>query len=419
MGKIDQVFFALFATAAAGGLDFGENAPELSGHSVSRLALEWISREVAIGRSGPMLTSDDHEIIESELVFGRPIQKVFVHVGPKLFTQRQATIFSVREHLDLVLKYEINCDSLDDIHPSLREAIMLKLVQDLGVSPKLVYVSAPEKFFISTSTKTKVAMSEIDLTSCAAHPRSAVRVLAMEHVGRSLSDVVRLKYKRGLPIRTALEISISLLDVIEKLHSRGVIHGDIHSGNVMLSGKHIKVIDFGYSILASDFMGSPVFDEIDESGEAAALQKTETDNGIVYPHCLHSVFRMQGSRLGFRDDLFRALHVLAVMLSGEEFVHHCIFLESYPLLLMQKKKYEYYFQVTGKRDPVMQAEYLSAEAKNTIKFHLSHAMLIARSQAHPDAPARIDEVRAELQAALAVVSGLLLDSNNFNWSSIV
>ncbi len=61
--------------------------------------------------------------------------------------------------------------------------------------------------------------------------------------GESLRD--RLAREKQLPIADAVRILKEVADALAYSHARGVVHRDIKPGNVLLSGRHAVVTDFG------------------------------------------------------------------------------------------------------------------------------------------------------------------------------
>ena len=114
-----------------------------------------------------------------------------VPIGGLLFKQRLATIFSLQGKPDILLKYEINCDTPKEIHPLLKEAIILTLTSKSRISPKLHYLSGPVKFtYPPTSWKTQIDSTKARLETCA-RTGGSVRVIAMENAGISVYDLTR------------------------------------------------------------------------------------------------------------------------------------------------------------------------------------------------------------------------------------
>lgn len=61
--------------------------------------------------------------------------------------------------------------------------------------------------------------------------------------GQSLRQ--RLEHERELPIGEAVRILTELVDALAYAHGRGVVHRDIKPDNIMLSGRHALITDFG------------------------------------------------------------------------------------------------------------------------------------------------------------------------------
>ncbi len=82
------------------------------------------------------------------------------------------------------------------------------------------------------------------------------------------SESLRRHLARGnrLPVEQALAIALELLGAIALAHSHGIIHCDIKPGNVLLSGSHAILADFGIARAlhehddAHDLMGSSMMD---------------------------------------------------------------------------------------------------------------------------------------------------------------
>ena len=87
------------------------------------------------------------------------------------------------------------------------------------------------------------------------HPRAAMiydagsmpdgrSFIVMEYVeGKTLAQV--LKEEGRLPYRKAVEIAISICDVLSFAHSLGIVHRDLKPANIMLNDEGVFVLDFG------------------------------------------------------------------------------------------------------------------------------------------------------------------------------
>ncbi len=61
--------------------------------------------------------------------------------------------------------------------------------------------------------------------------------------GESLGD--RMEREQMLPIDDALQIAREVADALNYAHARGLVHRDIKPDNIMLTGGHAVVMDFG------------------------------------------------------------------------------------------------------------------------------------------------------------------------------
>ena len=71
--------------------------------------------------------------------------------------------------------------------------------------------------------------------------------------GESLRD--RLNRKGELPVPEATRLLRDVADALSYAHGRGVVHRDIKPDNVMLSGRHALVVDFGVAKAVSEATG--------------------------------------------------------------------------------------------------------------------------------------------------------------------
>lgn len=298
--------------------------------------------------------------------------------------RRTSVLYETRD--GMYLKYELNCDAVKSgaMHPLVREYVVQREIADLNISMEILYLSNAMKFELPLTPKTDVSLSPEKLVECAKHPLSSVRLLVMKKGGQTL-DEIAVKNRFGIPVKRALDYTIQLLKLIESLHSRDIVHGDIHPGNVVtVSDGTLRLIDFGKSFFSSDFEG----------------HKEIIYKPLSFVHCLLSPYNLQGSRFGFRDDLYKALHVLAVLMMGDSFSEYCSRLatSSDPQALLKFKNEGFYF-TRPRACPIESIPDIDQTTKLAIKHHLGEAMQIARSQFFVDRPVPIADVVSHLEEA--------------------
>jgi serine/threonine protein kinase len=113
----------------------------------------------------------------------------------------------------------------------------------------------------------------------------------MELLGSNL-----LEYKRAMVsfnTHSIYKIIFEIIEAIEEIHNRGVIHQDIKPSNILLSDNEIKLIDFGTSRMEQDIR---VCEEIST-------------------HTYASLNVHYGKVLGEKDDLWSFLFVVLDLLN--------------------------------------------------------------------------------------------------------
>ena len=128
--------------------------------------------------------------------------------------------------------------------------------------------------------------------------------IAMEYVE---GELLSTRIGRGtLDVPEALEIAMQVADALDDAHTRGIIHRDIKSANIMLTGRQlVKVLDFGLAKF------------LRKGGAESAHTIGVTSPGIVLG-TLHYMApeQLRGAEVDHRADLFAVGAVLYEMLAG-------------------------------------------------------------------------------------------------------
>src|SRR2546429_1132577 len=164
---------------------------------------------------------------------------------------------------------------------------------------------------VSTRLLRERFIREVDLSSNLSHPHivpifSAGEVdglfyYVMPYVeGESLRH--RLLRDRKLPLETALHIARDVADALAFAHGQGIIHRDIQPENILLSGEHAIVADFGIARAIS---------------AAGSLTLTQAGQPIGSPGYMSPEQAMALGDLDARTDIYSLGCVLFEMLAGE------------------------------------------------------------------------------------------------------
>ncbi len=243
-----------------------------------------------------------------------------------LVSRRDLAAIFTTSNPNIILKYELNCGT-SLISSLMRDYWMHTLLAKKRVVGEVYYLSPPTALMSTMTMKTDYKFTHQSRSDCLALG-GTVRFMAME---RMRSDLWTLGIQRLWPLRTVMGYLRQMLVGIGKMHALGIIHGDIHPGNVMLNNRdEIRFIDFGEAFFESEF----------------PFKREIVRPRLSYVHCFFSHWRLEGWRYSFRDDVFNAVFVAAFLLNGKPFMDYCRSLQSKPIQMLRWKSEDFLFGLT-------------------------------------------------------------------------
>ncbi len=205
-----------------------------------------------------------------------------------------------------IVKYQSNCFELESIQALLRDFWFLRIVEPLDVALRAFFLSPPAKFPLEVSEKSDFRMTFEEREECAARPESNVRFMVMEkgkYPLRKFLDYLHEKNDEPFRFKQAFKVGRALVENLQVLHNHGIVHGDIHMGNAVMSKDNfVRLIDFGAAFFEK---------------ERELLPAVQREN-MTDTNCLHSHWNYEGYRKSMRDDVYRSMLVVALLANGPE-----------------------------------------------------------------------------------------------------
>lgn len=315
-----------------------------------------------------------------------PVGREKLRLDSILFRTSTAVIMTVSSMAKRVIKYQSNCQAMGHIHPLVRDFALLRAVQPAQVTPKAFFLSPPALFVAMPVTgKTAFSMTLDKRVACAQLPGAHVRYMLMERAGLSVDDWVLSEADAGrrLEVSQVMRFTADLVIAVQKIHERGVIHGDIHWGNVVLMDRAgvatPGLIDFGVGSFVDELVGTTAM----------------RFRPMALAHCFMSHWNMQGFRFSFRDDVFKAILVGAFMLNGLAFQRHCQGLEEDATAMLRFKSHAMWFTVPELPNRIAELP-VDEAVKQLVTDSLTRVLALIRSVHEIDAAPPYKEIYTEL-----------------------
>jgi serine/threonine protein kinase len=242
--------------------------------------------------------------------------------------------------------------------------------------------------------KTRFRLAMERRKDCAEKHDSSVRYLLMDTVNGTLTHVAKHMLSqdpRTYPsLHDVLSLLRNLLRALEVIHKRGVIHGDIHMGNIaLLNETSYGFIDFGKALFA------------DEIRDETQLQWEPLSN----LHCSLSPYMLNGRYPSYRDDAFNAFWVSAVMLNGPELLEYChhFAISKDKNGMMKLKNETLLFEYPGGLPHISLIPGVAEHTREQVRIHIETVLELARNVTDPHSLPDYNTMLVELDAVLGLL----------------
>ena len=264
-------------------------------------------------------------------------QNRFVSLNETIVSATETAVVFHILHSQSVLKYQCDCheEIIGEVHPVLLDWWFLRYLEPLGISPKARYVSPPSSLKTVNPARSpklrRIRMTKDDWRLCRYAPAGSVRFLVMQKAGESLHQRMSRSANQRMSLERLIQLGISSIRVIRTLHEEaGVVHGDIHAGNICshpFDENEVMLIDFGKAFFVKDM---PLDDE-------------QIREPLSWSHALFSPWDILGKRPGKRDDVFKIFLTMALVLNGPRFTEYLTRIEMNSTLSFEWKQDRNFF----------------------------------------------------------------------------
>jgi hypothetical protein len=268
-------------------------------------------------------------LYDAELAPMGEAQVVF-RISGFLSKKSDVTVFATSEPAGYVIKYQTNCAWLNRQMLDLQrdfgfQKYIQDQVRDIRISPKVVWLSPPIRFAKYKTPKNNFERS--DTETCSANERAHIRYMIMERAVTDMFGLIRDTSLKPLQrLRLGIKVGIDVISRLKRIHKLGIVHGDVHPGNVVQLNSPSDGTDPEYGFI--DF-GLSFFDAEMTDRECEAAVDGTRGCETVHDWSLHNICYLSfwnlkyGSRIAYRDDVFNALMVASFVMNGQSQFKYC------------------------------------------------------------------------------------------------
>jgi serine/threonine protein kinase len=216
-----------------------------------------------------------------------------------------------------VIKYSRFCPYISKdfetrVDTLLLESYFLELLNDTGIANRIYYYSRAGVMPMPGAW-TRLGLPKLDLKWCEDDSAPVVRYMISEKIQMDMCEFA--KTLGPAKFTHSVRVGIATINLLERLHSHDIIHGDIHCGNVALSadGSRHVLIDFGRASIINAELDKTHPSYRAPSPVSVAAIEPDVELGC---HMYDTPWEMLGMKRSFRDDIFRVFRMMAGIVYG-------------------------------------------------------------------------------------------------------
>jgi hypothetical protein len=302
--------------------------------------------------------------------------------------------------LDVIIKYTNTCGEYDSTKDPLREEyLILETIAGLGIAPEVWSLSLPivpsQLDWVSNDFRvdSRHVRGISDHGASCSRRGAFLRAFIQERAGMEVSEYI---FHKSSTLIMAIRIGLGTIRLLEKLHNAGFVHGDIHGGNVVVKDRHTKredpelsLIDFGLSKFFPSEFGSS------ESADPYSLTLS-----------LLSPWHLASSRIGRRDDLYRALELTVDLIRITSDMYTYLDSLSVPELFQVKNSFDFFNGAFPGSKTICQDYKKSIPEKKCTNAmnELGNALAAVRGIAHVDATPDYESIKRHFENAMSYIA---------------
>ncbi len=234
-------------------------------------------------------------------------ERTIISLGRLIERSADSTTYGIHDFGNAwALRYTVYCPEVRTPDPATRDYENVLRISQMFTDVTLTSLFVSEPLRMPSLTGGKIDTT----TACNVNKRELiplVRYTIMERAVMTLETYLSTLVLQWVPLRQAAIITLQVLRLLQKLHSIGVVHGNLHLKNIVVRNTVPRT-------LALQNFESAIFDSSQPVNNAQSLDS-------ISPLCSAYASHWElNERPGYRDDIFRALQVMAVLIHGSGYV---------------------------------------------------------------------------------------------------